>query len=322
MLPTLVLAAGLGTRLDPLTRFAAKAALPLAGRSLIERALTWLAREGVTDVVINLHHRPETISGLVGDGAQFGQRVRYSWEPVILGSAGGPRHALPLVDAGTFLVVNAEPLCEVAIEPLVAAHQRTGADVTLAVVPNTAPDTFSGLVADAEGRVDGRRLRGQAAGTWHFVGVQVVKASVFANLPDDEPAESIGGIYDALFGTGRLRVVPVTAQPWHVGTVREYLETAVALAHVSACDAVIEPGVAHVATSACLRRSVVWPGARIGSNVTLTDCVVAGCADVPAGFEARDVVITPQALAGPGDTVERRHGLALFSIPARDGVGR
>jgi NDP-sugar pyrophosphorylase family protein len=297
--------------------------LPLAGTSLIERALAWLAGQRVIDVVINLHHRPETISGLVGDGAQFGQRVRYSWEPVILGSAGGPRHALPLLDADTFLVVNAEPVCEVALEPLIATHRRTGADVTLAVVPNPSPDTFNGLVADAEGRVEGRRMRGDAAGTWHFVGVQVVNASVFSTLPDNEPAETIGGVYETRFDTGRIRVLPVTTRPYHVGTVREYLETAVALAHVSACDAVIEAGVAQVATSACLRRSVVWAGARIGPRVTLSDCVVTGGAEVPAGFEARDVVITPQGVADRADRVERRAGLALFPIPARaGGVGR
>lgn len=312
-----MLAAGLGTRLDPLTRFVAKAALPLAGTSLVERVLGWLAREGVTDVVINLHHRPETISALVGDGAQFGQRVRYSWEPVLLGSAGGPRHALPLLEGGTLLISNAEPLCEAPLEPLIAAHHRSGADVTLAVVPNPAPDTFNGLVADADGRVQGHRQRGEADGTWHFVGIQVVNASVFAGLGDNEPAETIGGLYRPLFGTGRLRVVPVTARPYHVGTVGEYIETAVALAHVSACDAVIEAGVAAVATSACLRRTVVWSGARIGAQVTLSDCVVTGGADVPRGFEAQHAVITPQAMAGPADQVERRDGLALF--PFGDG---
>ena len=102
MIPALVLTAGLGTRLDPITRLLAKAAVPLGGVTLIERVLGYLVSQGVTDVVLNLHHRPETIAAVVGDGAHIGPqglRVRYSWEPRLLGSAGGPRHALPLLDA-------------------------------------------------------------------------------------------------------------------------------------------------------------------------------------------------------------------------------
>src|SRR6476469_6215905 len=94
----LVLTAGLGTRLQPLTLARAKAAAPVDGEALACRTIRWLAGHGVTDLVLNLHHKPESIAAAVGDGAGLGARVRYSWEsPVVLGSAGGPRHALPLL---------------------------------------------------------------------------------------------------------------------------------------------------------------------------------------------------------------------------------
>src|SRR5688500_8878136 len=95
-LPTIVLTAGLGTRLDPITRAVAKAAVPMAGKTLVERILEWLKREGIEDVVLNLHHRPESITAVVGDGGGLGLRVRYSWERTLLGSAGGPKQALTL----------------------------------------------------------------------------------------------------------------------------------------------------------------------------------------------------------------------------------
>src|SRR3954453_7159741 len=99
-LRALVLTAGLGTRLQPLTYIRAKAAVPVNGETLARRAVRWLVAQGVTDLVLNLHHRPETITGSVGDGSDMGATVRYSWEAPLLGSAGGPRHALPLlVDA-------------------------------------------------------------------------------------------------------------------------------------------------------------------------------------------------------------------------------
>ena len=91
--PALVLTAGLATRLQPLSSVRAKAALPVAGEVLVLRILRWLRRAGVTRVVLNLHHRAETITREVGDGSAIGLEARYSWEPEVLGSAGGPARA-------------------------------------------------------------------------------------------------------------------------------------------------------------------------------------------------------------------------------------
>jgi hypothetical protein len=96
----LVLTAGLGTRLDPLTRVRAKPAVPVAGEPLVRRIIRGLVAQSVTELVLNLHHLPATIAAVVGDGRDLGATVRYSWEqPVILGSAGGPALALPLINA-------------------------------------------------------------------------------------------------------------------------------------------------------------------------------------------------------------------------------
>src|SRR5690348_7023539 len=95
--PALVLTAGLGTRLQPLSAYRAKPALPVAGTPLIARMLRRLREAGVTRVVLNLHHKAESITRVVGDGAAFDIDVRYSWETRVLGSAGGPARALPLL---------------------------------------------------------------------------------------------------------------------------------------------------------------------------------------------------------------------------------
>src|SRR5260370_5725215 len=93
----LVLAAGRGTRLRPLTLTRAKAAAPVDGEPLARRTIRWLVGHGVRDLVVNLHHKPESIAAAVGDGSDLGPRVRYSWESPILGSAARPRHPLPLL---------------------------------------------------------------------------------------------------------------------------------------------------------------------------------------------------------------------------------
>ena len=160
MIPALVLTAGLATRLRPLSLVRAKAALPVAGDPLVRRILRWLAGYGVTDAVLNLHHLPHTITGIIGDGADIGVRVRYSWEVPVLGSAGGPRRALPLLGASPFLIVNGDTLTDVDVAALVADHRQSGALVTMAVVPNTEPDKYGGVVVEPDGAVSGFAKRG------------------------------------------------------------------------------------------------------------------------------------------------------------------
>jgi NDP-sugar pyrophosphorylase family protein len=297
VLPALVLTAGFGTRLDPLTRLVAKPAVPLGSRTLIEHALNWLRREGVEDVVLNLHFRPETITAVVGDGRHLGMRVRYSWEQPILGSAGGPRHALPLLDAATFLIVNGDTLCDVALGAMIEAHGRTRADVTMAVVKNPSPDHYNGIISDGEGRVRAFVPKGHAAGSWHYVGIQVVNASVFAPLADGVVAETVAGLYRDMVahGSGRIHVWPVTSPFLDVGTPRDYLNA-----------------VRQIDPAAAPNGSVVWPGARVGQGAELTQCIVAGEVQVPAGLRATSRVLMPAALAHRGDRVEIHDNIALF----------
>jgi NDP-sugar pyrophosphorylase family protein len=311
MLPALVLTAGFGARLDPLTRLVAKPVVPVAGRALVERVLAWLNREGVRDVLLNLHARPESVAAVVGDGAHLGLRVRYSWEQPLLGSAGGPRHALPLLDSASFLIVNGDTLCDFPLAPMIAAHLASGAEVTLAVIPNPAPDRYNGVVIDEGDRVRAFVPKGQADGTWHFVGVQVANAAVFAGLADGVPAETVSGLYRHRLASGGIRAWRADTSFLDVGTPRDYLHAALSLAGGS----VVEPG-STVDPSARVARSVVWPGARIGAHVTLEDCVVAGGVHVPPGFTAREAVLVPASLVRAGDRAETREGIGVFPFPS------
>src|SRR4030095_2181384 len=289
VLPALVLTAGLGTRLDPITRLVAKAAVPIAGRSLVERVLDWLVTQNVTDVVLNLHHRPETIAAIVGDGAQFGLRVKYSWEMPLLGSAGGPRHALDLLASDTFFIVNGDTLCDVALAPLAAAHRSAGAGVTVAVVPNPAPGRYNGLMLGAEGQVTGFLPRGSAGVGGHFTGIQVAEASVFAALPCGVPAESVHGVYKGLTrpGPGGMFAHRVDAEFHDVGAPADYLRTALALSTGNTVERNV-----GVAPGARVSLSVVWPGAAIGANASIDECIVTEI-EVPSGFQARRSVLVP-----------------------------
>lgn len=292
MLPTVVLTAGLGTRLDPITRYVAKPAVPIAGRTLIERVLGWLHREGINDVVLNLHHLPESITSVVGDGGALGLRVRYSWEPVILGSAGGPKQALALWPGltGPCLIVNGDTLTNVPLTQLIEAHRASGARVTMAVVPNTRPDHYNGIRVDADDRVTDFVAKGHTGKTWHFVGVQVVNPDVFDGLTAGTPAETVAGVYRDLVRTepGAVHVRTVEAPFLDVGTPADYIA---AVLHTAGTDTFVVEGTSIVDSSAVLTRCVVWDGVTVGADVILTDCVVLTGAQVPAGTVATGQVI-------------------------------
>lgn len=306
VLPALVLTAGLGQRLDPLTRLVAKPAVPLGDRTLVERVLAWLHRQQVRDVVLNLHHRPETIAAVVGDGAHLGLRVRYSWEQPMLGSAGGPRHALPLLDADTFVVANGDTLSDVDVRALLAAHRRTGADVTMAVVPNPSPGHYNGIAIDDDGVVLGFVPKGKASGTWHFIGVQIVHRRVFEPLEDGVAAETVAGIYRQIVkaSPGRIRALPVTTPFIDVGTPRDYM----------AAVATFPPATANVDPSSRVIDCVIWPDARVRAGVDLQNCIVAGPIEVPEDFRASDCVLMPASVVRANEPIEIEAGVAVFRI--------
>jgi len=288
----LVLTAGLGSRLRPLTLVRAKAAVPIGGTPLVCRILSWLADQGVRHAVLNLHHRAETITREVGDGASLGLDVRYSWEPLLLGSAGGPRHALDLMNADRFFVVNGDTLTDLNLEALADRHAQLGALVTMALIENPAPARYGGVVVGDDGWIRGFTRSGGDAGGHHFIGAQIVEAEAFADLPDGEPAESVNGLYRDLLEPQRSRLGGFVSRAGFldVGTPRDYLDTVRTLTGsgeraIVGTESIVDP-------SATVTRSVIWDRVTIGAGADLTDCVVADDVRIPPGARlARCVVV-------------------------------
>ena len=121
----LVLAAGKSTRISSISGSVPKPLMPFAGRPIIARTLAWLSEYGITDVWVNLHYRPSLIRETLGDGSQFGVRIRYSEEPTILGTAGAARLIASHL-AGTTLVVYGDNVMRFDLDRFLEAHQRTG----------------------------------------------------------------------------------------------------------------------------------------------------------------------------------------------------
>lgn len=288
----LLLSAGLGTRLRPLTTVRAKPAVPVAGEALARRVIRQLAAEGITDVVLNLHHLPHTIAAEVGDGSDLGVVARYSWEqPVVLGSAGGTRLAAELIEADRFVTVNGDTLTNVSLERLHAAHGSLGTMVTLALTRHPDPSRYGGVRVNAHSRVTGFAPKGAgAAGAYHFLGVQVVEAEAFAALPLGHAAASVGGLYDHLIETrpGSIGAFVCDAEFWDIGTVTDYWNTTFAL-NVGGRPLVGRH--THIAPTARVSRSVLWDHVDVGPDCVLDECIVTDGVRLTGGAHFRRSVL-------------------------------
>jgi mannose-1-phosphate guanylyltransferase len=291
----LVLTAGLGTRLRPLTDVRAKPAIPVAGEPIIRRIIAWLVSQGVDDLVLNLHHRPQTLTARVGDGADLGARVRYSWEqPRVLGSAGGPRLARPMLAAGTFLIINGDTLTDVDLVRIADAHAASSAMVTLALVPNREFTRYGGVLLDAGHRVAGFARRGPSSeGSYHYIGVQIVNGAVFDAVPPGAPASSIGGVYDSLIASrpGAVRGFVCDAAFWDVGTVEDYWRTSEAYMTKSGPWSSSAGRGGHVDASARVTRSILWDDVVVEADAVVDECIVTDNVRVAAGTSYRRAVL-------------------------------
>lgn len=315
--PALVLTAGLGTRLRPLTRIRAKAAVPVNGEPLVLRVARWLAAAGICDHVYNLHHHPESIAACLGDGTALGVRVRYSWEGTVLGSAGGPRHALPLLtDSGAarFLIVNGDTLTNVDLGALADRHRVAGAQVTMSLIPNPAPDKYGGVTVSPDGLVTGFTRAGAAVESFHFIGVQLAEAAVFSRLEDNVKSESVNELYPLLMreSPGSVAAFISNASFRDIGTPLDCLQTSLALA-VHEGDRLVSAS-AQIDESAVVQRTAVWDDVVVGARAQLRDCIVADGVTIPAGAEYEHCSIVPagNATAGAGEHLE--NGLLIRTM--------
>jgi NDP-sugar pyrophosphorylase family protein len=266
--------------------------VPVAGEPLVRRLLRYGAGWGVRDFVLNLHYLPETITTHVGDGADLGVRVRYSFESPVLGSAGGPRKALPLLPDEPFFIINGDTLTNVDLHAIAKNHRETGALVTIAVIPNDRPDRYGGLIVDSSGRFHSVVPRGSQVRSYHVVGVQVAHPSAFARLPLNEPAESVGGVYKDLVkeNLGHVRAFLCAADFWDVGTPADYLDACLSIGKAE--GDVLQIGRRSVIErSARVTDSVIWDDVTIGDGATIERCVVADGVKIPSGASFRNCAI-------------------------------
>jgi mannose-1-phosphate guanylyltransferase len=227
----MVLCAGLGTRLRPLTERYPKPALPLLGQPLLRTALGVLARSGVKAVGINTHHLAEVMRSVAeAECARAGLSLTVVHEPVIQGTGGGIRGLRSMLEGSDpFVVFNGDILFPIDLKAVLAEHQESGAAATLVLMPMPRGERYAAVECTPEGEV--RRIAGVGPGgqflaPWHFTGVHVMSPRVFEFMRPEGPEDINREVYPRLLEAG-LRIHGARASSYwsDLGTPARYLGT-------------------------------------------------------------------------------------------------
>ena len=224
----MVLAAGYGTRLEPLTSTLAKAVVPFLNRPLLDYTLDWLSRCGFTKAIVNLHHRPESVRACYRDN-KFGIDVHFSLEESILGTAGGPRKVLERLGSRA-LIVNGDVATTITPEPLWEHHSSSGALATMALYAGPAWREFPGIKIDKDGGVThipgvetGKSGAGDVA-SGCFTGIHIVEREVLKLAPENKFCGMVDPIYGRLLEERLpLHGFVVSGSWYEIGTPGRYV---------------------------------------------------------------------------------------------------
>jgi mannose-1-phosphate guanylyltransferase len=325
----MVLCAGVGRRMWPLTLRMPKPAIPVLGRPMIIQVLQRLTQFGVTRAAINLHHLPDHMRALLGRGGLNGlPEIRFSFEETILGTGGGLRNAAPLLGGdGPILVTNCDFLADIDIAAVLEAHAQSDHLATLVLIPARAgysivdvgPD--GGILSIAgEPQANPERIAEKCL----FTGMHVIDRELLERIPT-RGSSNIITVYRELAAAGRIAAYMHDGFWWEFGSPSLYLAGSLRMfdleleqrLHVADHDKIEKLGGARVACGAgieidagtrlsgrvalgfssrvgegCLiEDSVVMPETWIGPNCRIRGSVIAQGLEIPAGFEAENELV-------------------------------
>ncbi len=182
----MVLAAGLGTRLRPLTDLISKPMAPIVNRPVMEHIIKLLAGHGFKDIVCNLHYFPDEIKNYFGDGSKWGVNIVYSFEEELLGTAGGVKKVEDFFQGQTFLVVSGDALTDIDLSSAYDFHKEKKGEATLVLTRVEDTSQFGVVLLDDEKRIKGfqeKPLSGEAKSDLANSGIYFFESSIFRYMP-------------------------------------------------------------------------------------------------------------------------------------------
>jgi NDP-sugar pyrophosphorylase family protein len=311
----MILTAGMGTRLRPLTLERAKPAVPLLGRPLVVRLVETLSEMGVTGFRLNLHHLPDSIRSVFSTPPYDLLPVSFSYEPRILGTAGGLKANESFFDGDIFLMSNGDIVADFRLEDAIDFHRERNPIATMILYRQCAPYRHTPVRIDADFRIQGFKGRPFAGAltdeTYGFTGIHIIDPRVFEFMPSGVFHEINDQVYPLLMDKGMdILGFPVEGYWNDLGDPGRYLEATKDLLQRSryvggsyvSTDALVRPG-AQVGRGCSVEAGcvlepgvrvedcILWEGATVKRDVSLSRCIVGGCVTVKHDCHGKIITI-------------------------------
>ncbi len=302
----MILAAGLGSRLHPLTLFRAKPAIPFLNRPLICHAVGLLGRLPLSELIVNLHHLPDSVVAALGEATP---RIHYSPEESLLGTAGAVGRVRARLKDDPFVVCNGKIYFEEDLHNVVSFHRDRGAFATLVLVPHLGEQGFRPVRVNRAGRVVGF---GQVSHpedsleSYTFTGVQVLSQGVLDFIPDGS-SDLVDDLYLGLIREGYPVLGFVSKARWcECSTPERYLSKSLEVLDSRGLDymagSTLDKDACHrsvvgqrveVSPGSSLEQCVVWDDVLIGPACSLSNTIVLSDVQLPPKTNLSNVIITP-----------------------------
>jgi NDP-sugar pyrophosphorylase family protein len=273
----MILAAGYGERLWPLTADRGKPALPVLGKPLVGYVAEYLSHNGVTEAVVNLHHAPESVREALGDGSRFGLHLEYVFEPVILGTSGGLDNAREYFADDTFIVVNGKIITDIDLRAAIKTHREKNALATLVLMRNTNRERFStvetkdGLISRFAGMPS---VNDEGEAPLMFTGIHILEPRIFEYIPRGVFSDSVVHVYPKAMVAGERVAAHVGAGMWYeLSTLQRYLDISLALMEREGRDVFVgdESEIEDVGE---VRQCVLWDKVTVERGARVSRAVV------------------------------------------------
>ena len=327
----MILAAGFGTRLKPLTNELPKPLFPVLNRPILEHAIHFLKSQGIREIAINLHHQPEKIINYFGDGKSFGVNLHFSKEEEILGTAGGIKNCESFLKDETFLVINSDVLADVNLKDVLNFHKEKNSKLTLVVRKVGEAEKYKSIQRVEEGRIVhflGHSIKNPEPTTQvMFTGIQIMEPEIFSRIPENKFCGTTEDVFPGMIQEGlpvygflhRGYWIDMGTRETYIQAQRDALDGKVSLKIASSrnpegpllvppihmgknCEisqnaqigpyAILGDG-CRIRSGAVVENSILWSKATVGGNINVQNCIIGEGVTVDASV--KDTSLAPEA---------------------------
>ncbi len=301
----MILAAGFGTRLFPLTVDRTKPAIPFLGKPLVGYVAQYLSRFGFEDVVVNLHHQPESVKAALGDGSLFGTKIHYTLEhPHILGTAGALWNARDFLENETFLTINGKIVTDIDLTAALETHKKSGAVATMVLKENVKHEKFTiintenNFVTGFGGfprpifadEIQNPKSKIQNP-TLMYTGIQILEPAVFDYIPAEIGSDIISVFYRPAIAGGVPIAAHVATGSWfELSTIPRYLDISLAMLGGANNGVVVGAG-SEIDVSATVKNSVLWENVIIKAGATVERAILGDNVIINANQTIRNAAV-------------------------------